>query len=75
MKRDEFEEKYKDFQKQFDESFDTPENHEALQNIVIQNAEKEEDIPVYYEHVYMQQRMNNLVKNALLSFLDFDEED
>ncbi|MFT8558104.1 hypothetical protein [Liquorilactobacillus hordei] len=73
MNREEFDKKYNDFQKQFDESFDTPENHEALRKIVLQIAEKEEDVPVYYEHVYMQQRMNNLVKNALLSFLDFDE--
>ena len=73
MTKDEFETRWVQFIKQFDKAFDTPENHEALINVVKQNSDSEKDVPLNYEHVYQQQRTNNLVKAAIETFLDFDE--
>ena len=39
----------------------------------VKNTDNPEDLKINYEHIYQQQRMDNLVKDAIESFLDFDE--
>ncbi|QZN93786.1 hypothetical protein KZE55_04475 [Limosilactobacillus panis] len=73
MTNNEFEDQWSKFMKQFNQAFDTPENQQALMNVVKQNSSSEKDIPLNYEHVYQQQRTNNLVKAAIATFLNLDE--
>ena len=73
MSPNEFDQKWSDFIKEFDKNFDTPENRQAIQNVVVQNSQREDDIPLNYEHVFQEQRTNNLVKAALMNFLQIDE--
>lgn len=73
MTTEEFNQEWSEFIKEFNQNFDTSENREAIKNVVVQNSEKESDIPLNYEHVYQEQRTNNLVKVALIHFLHLDE--
>lgn len=73
MTREEFEERWSQFIQEFNENFDSPEVSHQLQDIALQNTEKQEDLKINYEHIYQQQRMDNLVKDAIQTFLDFDE--
>lgn len=73
MTTEEFNQEWSEFIKEFNQSFDTSENREAIKNVVVQNSEKESDIPLNYEHIYQEQRTNNLVKVALIHFLHLDE--
>lgn len=75
MTNEEFETRFKTFLDAFDKSFDDKANIDQLKDVVVQNSESESDIPINYEHVYQQQRTNNLVKLALLNFLDIDQKD
>lgn len=72
MTENEFEIQYADFLKQFNEVWEAPANIEALNQIVLNATENEEDIARNYLHTYLQQRMDNLVKLALIQFLKFD---
>lgn len=73
MTTEEFNQEWSEFIKEFNQNFDTSENREAIKNVVVQNSEKESDIPLNYEHIYQEQRTNNLVKVALIHFLHLDE--
>ncbi|WKF85999.1 hypothetical protein [Lacticaseibacillus pantheris] len=74
MKKSEFGTSFATFKKQFDKNFDDPAIQQQLRNFAEQNADNPDDVPLYFEHVYQQQRMDNLVKDALETFLTFDEE-
>lgn len=73
MTKEEFEKRWSQFIKEFNQNFDSPEVSRQLQDIAIQNTDNPEDLKINYEHIYQQQRMDNLVKDAIESFLDFDE--
>lgn len=73
MTKEEFEERWSQFIKEFNQNFESPEVSQQLQNIAIKNTDNPEDLKMNYEHIYLQQRMDNLVKDAIESFLDFEE--
>ncbi|MGK4106159.1 hypothetical protein AB0X64_02575 [Limosilactobacillus vaginalis] len=73
MTKEEFEKRWSQFIKEFNQNFDSPEVSQQLQDVAIQNTDNPEDLKINYEHIYQQQRMDNLVKDAIASFLDFDE--
>lgn len=73
MTKEEFEKRWSQFIKEFNKNFDIPEVSQQLQDVAIQNTDNPEDLKINYEHIYQQQRMDNLVKDAIESFLDFDE--
>lgn len=73
MTKEEFEKRWSQFIKEFNQNFDSPEVSQQLQDVVIQNTDNPEDLKINYEHIYQQQRMDNLVKDVIESFLDFDE--
>ena len=70
MTKEEFEKRWSQFIKEFNKNFDIPEVSQQLQDVAIQNTD---NLKINYEHIYQQQRMDNLVKDAIESFLDFDE--
>ena len=73
MTKEEFEKRWSQFIKEFNQNFDSPEVSQQLQDVVIQNTDNPENLKINYEHIYQQQRMDNLAKDAIESFLDFDE--
>ena len=73
MTKEEFEKRWSQFIKEFNQNFDSPEVSQQLQDVAIQNTDNPEDLKINYEHIYQQQRMDNLVKDEIESFLDFDE--
>lgn len=73
MTKEEFESRWSQFIGEFNKNFDSPEIMEQLKTVAVQNTENQEDLAINYEHIYQQQRMNNLVKDAIETFLDFDE--
>ena len=73
MTKEEFEKRWSQFIKEFNKNFDSPEVSQQLQDVAIQNTANPEDLKINYEHIYQQQRMDNIVKDAIESFLDFDE--
>lgn len=73
MTKEEFEKRWSQFIKEFNQNFDSPEVSQQLQDVAAQNTDNPEDLKINYEHIYQQQRMDNLVKDAIESFLDFDE--
>ena len=73
MTKEEFESRWSQFISEFNKNFDSPEIMEQLKTVAVQNTENKEDLAINYEHIYQQQRMNNLVKDAIETFLDFDE--
>ena len=73
MTKEEFEKRWSQFIKEFNQNFDSPEASRQLQDVAVQNTDNPEDLKINYEHIYQQQRMDNLVKDAIASYLDFDE--
>lgn len=73
MTKEEFEKRWSQFIKEFNQNFESPEVSQQLQDVAAQNTDNPEDLKINYEHIYQQQRMDNLVKDAIASFLDFDE--
>lgn len=73
MTKEEFEKRWSQFIKKFNQNFESPEVSQQLRDIAIKNTDNPEDLKMNYEHIYQQQRMDNLVKDAIESFLDFDE--
>lgn len=73
MTKEEFEKRWSQFIKEFNQNFDSPEVSQQLQDVAAQNTDNPEDLKINYEHIYQQQRMDNLVKDAIASFLNFDE--
>ncbi|GGI64308.1 MULTISPECIES: hypothetical protein [Limosilactobacillus] len=70
-----FNEKWQQFLIKFYKEFDTEENQETIQNFIKQNEVDLEDIGLAYEHLYQQQREDNIVRNAIFYFIsDLDME-
>lgn len=74
MTKDEFEKRWSQFINEFNSNFESPEVSQQLQDVVVKNTTNEKDLKINYEHIYQQQRMDNLVKDAIETFLGFDED-
>ncbi|GEO59322.1 hypothetical protein [Companilactobacillus bobalius] len=72
MTEQEFDKKFDEFIKQFNESFDSKDNMDQIGKIALKNTDSEEDIAFNTEHIYQQQRVDNLVRLALKNFLELD---
>lgn len=73
MTYEEFDQEFKSFLNEFNKSFDTPQNQAAIKSVVnAQASEEDPEYALYYEHVYQQQRTDNLVKLAISHFLKND---
>ena len=73
MTHDEFDKEWETFIQDFNDKFDSPDFMKQLRDIAVSQSTSKDEIPLNVEHVYQQQRMDNLVKNAIARFLDFVE--
>lgn len=73
MNKEQFEIKFNDFITQFDAAFDAPENVSQIQQAAVANSSSEDEVERNYIFLYNQQRTNQLIKSALMNFLDFEE--
>lgn len=73
MTKDEFNKEWSDFIQDFNKKFDNPEVMKQLQAVAVNQSKSDDDISLDFEHIYQQQRTDNLIKNAIEHFLNLDE--